>query len=80
MTLAEEHRIPWIEARVAREAANLEIIQGDLDHGLELFDVAIDGYHRAGNIADLSAVLAELAVFLRSRRTIRNRGHRLRDK
>jgi tetratricopeptide (TPR) repeat protein len=63
LAVAQEQRIPWIEARVARESANLETKHGDLDHGLELFDVAIDAYHRSGNIADLSSVLAELAVF-----------------
>jgi tetratricopeptide (TPR) repeat protein len=63
LVVAQEQRIPWMEARIAREAANLETTHGDLDHGLGLFDIAIDAYHRAGNIADLSAVLAELAVF-----------------
>jgi tetratricopeptide (TPR) repeat protein len=63
LAVAQEQRIPWIEARVARESANLETKHGDLDHGLELFDIAIDAYHRAGNNADLSSVLAELVVF-----------------
>jgi tetratricopeptide (TPR) repeat protein len=63
LTVTQEERIPFLEARVAWEAANLETIQGDLDHGLELFDTAIDACHRGGNIADLSMVLSELAVF-----------------
>ena len=61
--VAQQQRVPWMDARVAWESANLETTHGDLDHGLELFDTAIDAYHRAGNIADLSSVLAELAVF-----------------
>jgi predicted ATPase len=63
LTVTQEERIPFLEARVAWEAANLETTQGDLDHGLELFDTAIDACHRGGNIADLSMVLSELAVF-----------------
>ena len=63
LTVAQEQRMAFWEARVPREAANLETTHGDVDRGLELFDTAIDAYHRAGNIADLSAVLAELAVF-----------------
>jgi predicted ATPase/class 3 adenylate cyclase len=64
LTVAQEQRIPWYEARAAWEAANLETTHGDVDRGLELFDTAVDAYHRAGNLADLSSVLAELAVFL----------------
>jgi len=63
LTVAQEQRIPFMEARVPREAANLETTHGDVDRGLELFDTAIDAYHRAGNMADQSSVLAELAVF-----------------
>jgi predicted ATPase len=63
LAIAQEQRIPWMEARVAWEAANLETTHGDVDRGLELFDTAIDAYQRAGNNADLSSVLAELAVF-----------------
>jgi hypothetical protein len=44
-------------------SSNVETTHGDLDRGLEFFDIAIDSYHRAGNIADLSSVLAELAMF-----------------
>ena len=63
LVLTQEQRIPFLEARVAQESAGLEIIHGDRDKGLELFDVAIDSYHRAGNHVDLAATLADLAVF-----------------
>jgi predicted ATPase len=63
LTVSQEHRIPWFEARVAYESAALETTHGDSDHGLELLDAAIDAYHRAGNHFDLALTLAELAAF-----------------
>jgi predicted ATPase len=63
IVLTHEQRMPFLEARVAQESAGLEITHGDRDKGLELLDVAIDAYHRAGNHVDLAATLADLAVF-----------------
>ena len=63
LILTKEQRMPFLEARVAQESASLEITHGDRDKGLELLDVAIDSYHRAGNHVDLAATLADLAVF-----------------
>ena len=63
LTVTQEQRIPFLEARVAQESAGLETIHGDRDQGLELLDTAIDAYHRAGNHVDLAVTLAELAVF-----------------
>jgi hypothetical protein len=62
LVIAQEQRIPFFEARVAQQSAQIETMHGDLAHGLTLFDTAIDAFHRAGNTRDLSAVLAQLAV------------------
>ena len=48
---------------IARDAAGLEAVHGDLEQALALFDTAIDSFHRAGNVANLAATLADLAVF-----------------
>ena len=36
---------------------------GELEHALALFDTTVDSFHRAGNIPNLAATLAYLAVF-----------------
>ena len=58
-----EHRLPLFEAVIARDAAGLEAVHGDLEQGLVLFEAVIDSLHRAGNVAHLAATLANLAVF-----------------
>ena len=61
--LTQQHRLPYWEATIAREAAGLEAIHGNATQGLELFASAIDSYHQAGNVASLAATLANLASF-----------------
>ena len=51
------------EAIIARDAAGLEAVHGDLEQALALFDTAIDSLHRAGNVGQLAFALADLAVF-----------------
>jgi tetratricopeptide (TPR) repeat protein len=63
LDIAREQSLPWFEAQAASQAASLETAFGDLDKGLELFDLAIDAYQRAGNHVDQAAALAALAVF-----------------
>ena len=58
-----QHRLPFWEAAIARDAAPLEAVHGDLDQALALFDTTIDSLHRAGNVANLAAALAGLAGF-----------------
>ena len=58
-----QHRLPWWEAVIARDAAGLEAAHGTLDQGLALFDIAIDSCHQAGNIGNLAVTLANLALF-----------------
>ena len=47
---------------MAREAAGLEAVHGDLGRALALFDTAIDSFHRAGNVANMAMTFADLAV------------------
>ncbi len=61
--LTQQHRLPYWEATITREAAGLEAIHGNATQGLELFASAIDSYHQAGNVASLAATLANLASF-----------------
>jgi hypothetical protein len=63
LVYAREHRQPFFEANIAREAAVLEVVHGDLETGLRLFDTAIETLHQAGNIGQLALTLADLAVF-----------------
>ena len=58
-----QHRLPLLEAAIARYAAPLEAVPGDLDQALALFDTTIDSLHRAGNVVLLAATLAALAGF-----------------
>jgi hypothetical protein len=51
------------EAVLAREAASLEAVHGDLHDALDLFDSALQSQYRANNVAHVVAVLACLAVF-----------------
>lgn len=58
-----QQRIPQFEAVIAREAAGLEAVHGQLEHGLTMFDRTIDSFHQAGDISNLAATLADLATF-----------------
>jgi predicted ATPase/class 3 adenylate cyclase len=63
LVYAEEHRMPYWEARLPRDSAALEAVHGELAHAVSLFDTAIDSSHRAGNVAVLAQTLASLAIF-----------------
>ena len=58
-----QHRLPVWEASIARDAAPLEAVHGDLNQALALFDTTIDSLHRAGNLVLLATTLATLAGF-----------------
>jgi tetratricopeptide (TPR) repeat protein len=59
---AREHRIPLIEALLARALAELEAINGDFGEAFRLFESAVDAFQRAGDIRNLAVTLATLAV------------------
>jgi predicted ATPase len=63
LTYARGHRLPVWEARLAREAAGLEAVHGELEQALALFDTTIDAFHRAGDVANAAVTLTHLAVF-----------------
>ncbi len=63
LAYCRERRLVYLEGRCAQNAASLEAIYGDLEEALSLFDNAIDGFHRAGNVAQLADMLANLAAF-----------------
>ncbi len=58
----QQHRLPMYEMTMARWAARLEAVHGDLAQALSLFDTAIDSLHRSGDVANLAATLADLVV------------------
>ena len=62
LSYAREHRLPFRESLVARDAAGLEAVHGDLEQALALFETTIDVLHRAGNVANVATTLANLAV------------------
>ena len=63
LTYTRQHRLPFFEALIARHAAGLEAVHGDLDQALTLFTTSINSFHQAGNLTDLAGAFAYLAVF-----------------
>ena len=62
LAYARTHRLRAFEAIIAREAAGLEAIHGDLDTALTLFDTTIDSQFAGGGVTYLAATIATLAV------------------
>ena len=62
LVYCREHRLNATEGQIAHIAAGLEASHGDADTALELFDLAIDGFHRAGDQGNLGPALGSLAV------------------
>ena len=58
------HRLSFFEAAAIREIAGLEAVLAEPDIALELFDAAVEVYHRAGNHGSAATTLADLAVLL----------------
>jgi predicted ATPase/DNA-binding SARP family transcriptional activator len=63
LAYGRDHRLPLWEAAIARDAAGLEAVHGDLDQALDLFTTSLDSFHRAGNTANLASTLASVIVF-----------------
>jgi tetratricopeptide (TPR) repeat protein len=63
LTYSREHGLPYFEALIARDAAGLEAVHGDLDQALNLFTTSLDSFHQAGDTASLAWTFARLAVF-----------------
>jgi tetratricopeptide (TPR) repeat protein len=58
-----QQRIPQFEGVIAREAAGIEAVHGQLEDGLTMFDSTIESFHQAGDVANVAATLANLATF-----------------
>jgi len=58
-----DQRLDYFRAIVARDSAELEANDGEVDQALQLFDTAIDVFHRAGDYASVGSVLANMATF-----------------
>jgi predicted ATPase len=59
----QQHRNQQFGAVIAQQAAGLEAVHGQLEHGLTMFDSTIDSFHQAGDVANVAATLASLATF-----------------
>jgi predicted ATPase/class 3 adenylate cyclase len=62
LVVAKEHRFRLLENVLIREAASVETLCGDREAGLDLFDVALDAFHRADNQLSLALTFGGLAV------------------
>jgi hypothetical protein len=60
---AREHRLPFFEALIAREAATIEAVNGHLEQGLATYDETLESLHRGGALSHLMATLANMVVF-----------------
>ncbi len=63
LAYCERHRILQFEGVIAREAAGLEAVHGQLEQGLIMFDSTIDSFLQAGDAGNVAATLANLALF-----------------
>jgi len=64
LDVAEHNRVEFWATNMAREAAELEAAHGDPHQALELFDTAINTFHRAGDPGNVAVTLAGLAMCL----------------
>ncbi len=56
--VVQEHRVDFFEGFLARDAARVQAIAGEPEVALGLFDMAVDSFQRAGNIAQLIITVA----------------------
>jgi hypothetical protein len=63
LQFAHEQRLAVWEALIARDAAALEVAEGNVERGLALLDSGITKCHQSGDIANLAVSLANLAQF-----------------
>ncbi len=59
-----KHRLPFHEVNIAREAAPLEAVHGDLDTALSMLDDVINSLQQAGQVTQLALALANLVVIV----------------
>ena len=64
LAVVREHGVDFFRGFLARDAARLHTTTGEADEALTQFDVAIESFHRAGNIAQLIITLASIPELL----------------
>ena len=58
LAYVQQHSVHFFEGFIARDAARLQLVDADPEDALALFEAAIDSFHQAGNIAQLTITLA----------------------
>jgi DNA-binding CsgD family transcriptional regulator len=53
-----QHRVGFFVGFIARDAAQLRLVDADPDDALAMFDAAIDAFQQSGNVAQLTITLA----------------------
>jgi predicted ATPase/class 3 adenylate cyclase/DNA-binding CsgD family transcriptional regulator len=53
-----QHRVGFFVGFIARDAAQLRLVDADPEDALAMFDAAIDAFQQAGNVAQLTITLA----------------------
>lgn len=71
----QQHHVDLFSGFIARDAARLRLLDADPDNALVMFDAAIDAFHRAGNVAQLTITLASTEHLLEDRHIHPCRGH-----
>jgi predicted ATPase len=61
---AQDHSLTFLDTNLARDAAALEALHGELGRGLDLFEAALDSFVRSGDQANAATTFSHLAVFL----------------
>ncbi len=64
LAVVREHGVDFFRGFLARDAARLHTTAGEADAALAQFDVAIESFHRAGNVAQLIITLASMPELL----------------
>jgi predicted ATPase len=63
LAYTRQQRLPLFETLIARNAAGLEAVHGDLDLALDMFTASINGCHQSGDTVNLRWAFAYLALF-----------------
>ena len=58
LAYVHQHRVDFFVGFIARDAAQLRLVDADPDDALTMFDAAIDSFQQAGNVAQLTITLA----------------------
>jgi tetratricopeptide (TPR) repeat protein len=64
LAFTRHQRLPFWERTLARDAARLEVVYGDLQQALTMYESAIDSFYQAGDLFNLAVTLSNLASSL----------------